>query len=523
MRTYKFHTAGSLGMAFCLVLSACGGGSSTPAEPPKPVGKLDITANATALNAAFDEAPQQLQLTVKNTGAVAVTNLTPKASSALMVDAANTCAGMTLAVNASCTLSYLIKPTAPAQGSVGLELQFSDDGVVRQAAWSIPYNFGPSQWETAPVWANQQGNAAHSGYVPVSLQAANFKFDWELGPPSTDAIVIGLTSDKDKVYASIQQDHSVCCGLHVIYALSASDGSLVWQKQLPCACYQLNEPVFADGDLFFTSWEPLERSKWRLDASTGEIRARESSSSRSIPDVAPVSWDHELYYSLDDSFSAYAHDSAAQTWAGVWTLSSLGTSAKEPAVDGKYVYRYATLGFDSTATPLNGADLVAFDRLSGGKAFEIKDQTVAPVYNAGWLVLDEGSAQAFVVGQGKALAFDLAGRKVAWEVSGDFAWQASYGDQTLFVKSQNKRLLSALDAKTGAVLWTWASPDELISDIIVTKTHLFVASANQTNAISRSSHAMEWATADGGRLMLTNTGKLIIARTDGALIAISLR
>ena len=187
-----------------------------------------------------------------------------------------------------------------------------------------------------------------------------------------------------------------------------------------------------------------------------------------------------------------------------------------PAVDAKYAYAY---------TGSYQPKLSVFDRITGAVAFEIPDRN----FNwFGWTmdaspVLNEDSTRAFATQAGRALSFDLAGRTVNWEKTGGYTGQPAYASGQLYLKANNSSQISAVDPVTGEVRWIWVSPERIVSDIIVTRSHLLVATEAKVYALQLSDRKVAWSYSATGKLALANSGILIVSGESGKVTAISLR
>lgn len=519
-------------MACCLALNGCGGGNGGESL----VGRVDITSNTAEIKGAYDE-PLQFELTVKNTGPVALTGLTPRASSSLTEMSVNGCAGIVLQVNATCSLVYTVRPTAAGEGTLGVDVQFVDAGQARQASASVRYVFTASQWDTAPAWAGQSGNASHTGYMPVSLRAADFKLAWTASPtpPSGGLILYGITSDNGRIYATAMPAKLSGFPPSAVYAVSAQDGSLAWQRdfvetngtsgrETPF----VGGPAIIEGELFVTMSMALRNKLFRIDASTGDTKSEyRAGESRLASFYNPVVEGGTFFIYEHDNYPGILifdpHDPEQVDEFHVpssWSKNVPGGTGNQIAADSRYIYLYVGSFYGDTS---RHPALLVIDRATNQPAFKIPDvvRNNPPEENAP--VLDEGSAHAFLSIDGSLVCFDLSQRLVAWEAKG-YAGPPAYAERTVFVTDKDRLTLSALDATTGSVLWSWTAPEQIISNIVVTKTHVFVAGAAATYAISRASHLQEWTHADGGAsLMIHSKGKLVIAKNSGELTGISLR
>ncbi|MDT8999992.1 PQQ-binding-like beta-propeller repeat protein [Paucibacter sp. APW11] len=496
-----------LALACAIALSACGGGGSTPTP-----SKVELSTGIASLQGAYDQ-PQSLQLTVTNAGQAAVSNLNAKASDPMLLVVSDTCTGKTLAASSNCTVTYRVKGASAGQGAVNVTVQYTGDDGTGSKALSVPYNFGPSQWASTATWSNPLGNTSNSGYVPVVLDSANFKLAWEFAPDQADLYLQGVTSDQDRIYFTALDTRNLGF-ITWVYALSQQDGGLRWKDSSLPARYGGGAPAVVGGKVLVEGASDFVAKKNWIDAVTGVSQISEASLCGHKGVYSdPVIWDQGMYRYCGTFPSVSRTDiGPPPTWWNYFGVVGEYISPTGLAVDAQRVYV-----FDA-----RGGQLTGLDRVTGQLAFQIKNEP-----SSGQLryspVLDEGSAHIFMGGDDAVSAMDLTQRSVLWTVSG-YSGQPAYGNQTVYVKLMGEPAsLGALDAKTGERLWSWVLPEVIVSNIVVTKTHVFVASAKNTYGLNIGRKTMDLVyPAGGAQLLLTNTGKLIIAGKHGRVSAIAL-
>src|SRR5262249_49127649 len=115
---------------------------------------------------------------------------------------------------------------APSSVAVPFDVQ------VLSASSAWPGNHEPplAAWSGVPDWTIFQGNAAHTGYVPVSVDPNSFSSRWQGGPTLNNtpnnyngAFAYTLTTDAGQLY--------IATGT-TLYALSELDGSQAWSYQV---------------------------------------------------------------------------------------------------------------------------------------------------------------------------------------------------------------------------------------------------------------------------------------------------
>jgi hypothetical protein len=109
------------------------------------------------------------------------------------------------------------------------------------------------------------------------------------------------------------------------------------------------------------------------------------------------------------------------------------------------------------------------------------------------------------------IRFDLASHNVSWQIDGHFlSGMAVVNGKILDV---NSGALEVRDEQTGNVLWTWTPPvgHPVTSNIVVTDSHIFVATVSATYAIDWNSHVAVWTTSFGAAATPNFGGGLAIA------------
>lgn len=226
---------------------------------------------------------------------------------------------------------------------------------------------------------------------------------------------------------------------------------------------------------------------------------------------APTLFDGTIYVDGGSYGGMYAFDafSGEQRWFHALPQYDGWT----PAVDETQAYAY--VGDYQPA-------LYVLDRFSGNEKFRIDDpgfdwngwtMNLAPVLG------DQGEVLA--IHDGRLIRFDLAGRRIAWQIDGGFQGQPTLAKGAIYTISAAG--LDVRDEQTGARLWTWTPPagETLQDTMIATDTHLLLSTNTRVHAIELLSHQTEWSFDASGKLALANE-TLYVAGSDGTLTAIAL-
>ena len=202
-----------------------------------------------------------------------------------------------------------------------------------------------------PAWATFQGNARHSGYVPLASDASKFVKNWDVAVKPGVALN-PVVEDGNQVYVST----SGYFGVQMLFGVNHTNGATLWSRDFG-PIHGVHPPACANGKVYVTT-------------------------------------------------SVNQYDQ--------WT----------PAVDGGLVYAY---------TGNNSPALTVFDSTTGATAYSIPDpgfhwdgwsMNLAPVVSGETLFAIQGN---------RLLCFDLANKKIAWQLTGTYVGQVSLAKDALYM------------------------------------------------------------------------------------------
>ncbi|WGL16319.1 PQQ-binding-like beta-propeller repeat protein [Microbulbifer bruguierae] len=349
-------------------------------------------------------------------------------------------------------------------------------------------------------WGNAQGGPDHTGYTPWDLDAANFALRWS------------------KTFADVQRLHPAAAGdgrvfvssdsyfgNQRIYGLDAASGDILWEKAYD-EIHSLNPPSFASGKVYFQSGGHEDSFIRGLDAATGALVFASSYSNQWSNYLAPTVFDGQLYMAGGYYGGMYSHN--GESGELNWFTNTTQNDGFTPAVDEEYVYVFIN-------------DLAAYHRPSGELAYRIDVPAIdyfSYDVNLATVLTGLGNAVATATQSGGLMVFDLANKSVLWAKWGGYRGQPSSHLGQIFVLESG--ILKVLDESSGEILWSYEASEPLTSNIVVTRTHIFVGGATTTFAIDKGSRSAVWSHAASGKLSLSDEGVLYIAGT--ALTAIDL-
>jgi hypothetical protein len=397
-------------------------------------------------------------------------------------------------------------PLAPASIVVPYDLRVLSSG----DAWS-GNNLTPlAARQPAPDWTMYQGNAAHTGLVPVSIDPNRFSTRWQgptlnnKFPPSYD-LSTTLATSGGRIFIAANNS---------LFAFSENDASQIWVRNLGLT---VSPPAVADGTVYIMS-----------TLSDLQLRAFNASDGGSLfARFLAVPWGQQNPGATIGPQGVYAYGASDSTGnpnqGGLYGFGFSGLptffrylgygSNSTPAVDAAHVYFHfgsllvvnpatgvvdATIpnnGLQDCETSVLGAPDSVFARCRSG--FNVHDRLVR---------------------------FNVASRSVAWQSNGDFPTNPAYGAGVAYAPNNNPLRLEARDEGTGNLLWSWIPPlpgdAGFVSEVMLTNTMAFVSTNLNVYGIDLVTHRTVWSYPFPGSLALSQNGILYIQGV-GPLTAIN--
>ncbi len=372
-------------------------------------------------------------------------------------------------------------------------------------------------------WAQHQANAAHAGYLPMTLDASKFNRRWRWSVP-------GATPGGGQLQPVVTSDgtvYAVTTGYFQaasIHALAEHDSSTRWSRDFG-VIFAANPPSTDAGMLYLATSGHSDTFMWGFDGSTGALNFRTAFSSQWEHYMAPAIANGAVYTNGGSygGLLSFKVSDGSQNWFA--NLSQIDQWT--PAVDSSYAYTFMPSGLN------------VIDAATGAAAFVIADpNNTAQGYSVAGVPMIIGSNNVVVInGQGYAgsvnrlVSFDIAARSAKWSVPGSFTQAPAFAKGVIY--TVNGAQLEARSAVDGSRLWSWF-PDEASTDpfggaygqasgnIIVTDNLLFVSTSTRVYALDLATHKTVWVFQQPGRLALSPNGVLYIATTANGNLPASL-
>jgi hypothetical protein len=369
-----------------------------------------------------------------------------------------------------------------------------------------------------PDWTMYQGNAAHTGYVPVSLDPNSFSTRWR-GPSLGNQI--GYNASEETLTTSDGQLF-LPNGL-ALYALNELDASQVWTHDFSTlATPSINPPSVANSTVYVVAGQQTSTALYALNASDGTLVFQSPLVSQFEHHLAPTIGAQGVYTNAGEYGGLYGFSSSGQQ---LFFEQLAQTSEWTPAVDDSYVYSYT-------------GPLTISDPVSGALIASIQDPTFSNyVYTIGGSVVLGAPGSVFAANYSNAflngggigntlLDFDVNHQTIAWQVAGDYENTPAYHAGILYSVNNNPFQLEARSESDGSLLWSWTPPQvgdsTFTSEVLLTDTLVFVSTQLGIYGIDVNTRQTVWSYPLVGRLALSQSGILYI-QGQGPLIAINVK
>ena len=505
------------------LVSGCGGGGSpTPTPAPAPVATtpaLPVTLSASSTSLVVEEGTSQsFTLTASYTG----TSTSPIVAD---VKVAGNRVELTAAPSVSGSTFSVPLRTTPliAGGKASSTVTFR---LCTSAECSTVYP-GSTQTFTASVdmrlkdWATFQRDPAHTGYVAVRYDTADFANAWSLvttpdRPTEVAARRGGLFFNVGSYGAATTRTRAV----------NPVTGAELWSYDLGRNSY-FSGPSYSNGRIVSMAMDmssgtvPMQI----IDAESGRAGGTLTYASQFSPGGVPTPVGDELYFQAGYFGNVvYAANTAtgARDWFRDTTQPSQGYvhEGQSVAVDQSSVYYFG------------GGNLFALSRATGAITHTIRNPYFSKfgmsyhgVYRGAPIIAPNGRIVTFTDNRQASqamplMAFSLSSTIPVWRSSASYVGHPALRDTTLYAIQAGSARIDRLSSEDGSVIGTidlGQGRGDLDSNIIVTGSHLFVASATATYAIDlrQADFPVVWTAPKGGALAITPDNMLVISATDG--------
>lgn len=419
--------------------------------------------------------------------------------------------------------------------------------------WSLPYTVNVKSHTNlvalSPIpdyhgWVSRFGGKTNTGFVPVTLDSAQFTYRWYKRLPKNKAVT-DLVVENDKIFYYEGDTRDVNFSAFSVVALDQRDGSTLWTKTFDPATggsvlnrgYGLN---VADGLVSLVHYAPPRGDAYFTALNTGSGQVS----------VDQKAWDYAYagsgallegdYFYMYGSFQSHygigrvSRDDGSLNWMldGPSYDNNISREYWLPTMDSQNIYIYG----QPTCNPVQYCDpagLSVLDKQTGSKVAFVADpkstlidhgEIMPPIItDQGILALSGRRSSIFNYTEPSLGLYDTTAKSLKWSVNDSFLYQPVVANGVVYTVIPGPSPVSELklvvrDLASGNVLWSLpiVNPDGLITDIsdamIITNNLLFVATANQVVAININSHEIVWEYPFGGHIAMTQSGVLVVTR-----------
>jgi outer membrane protein assembly factor BamB len=406
-----------------------------------------------------------------------------------------------LCANAACTEFQAVK---------SIKVPYRIDALSTASAWPGNHVTPLAAWPGVPDWTMFQGNAAHTGFVPVELDPDQITTRWQQPARTVSSgysSIIASTATSDGQLFVSGDDH--------LYALEEFDGSTNWSYDFHSLPFpSVNPAGIADGIVYVAAGQQSSTYLFAFKAKSGGLVFKSAMSSQWENYLAPTIGTSGIYTDAGTYGGLYGF---AASGAELFFATEEQTSLWTPAVDANGVYSYT--GYLQVNDPVTGAVTHAIpDPTFENYIYEIGG---SPVIGAPGSIFMANYENSIINGGGignTLLNFQVASNSIAWKIPGDYPTTPAYAKGRLYVGNNNPMQLEVRAESDGSLIWSWVPPQAgdigFISEVLLTKNLVFVSTNLATYAVDLSTHSAVWSVPLVGKLSLSKNGVLYIQAAD---------
>lgn len=365
----------------------------------------------------------------------------------------------------------------------------------------------------AQDWETTQGNAAHNGYVPITLDATRFAKAWEWKRPG-----VSMSGTTGAIYHPVTAGRLVFVtanGINssgpAVFAINEADGLVKWTQPftLSSSGATLNPPAVSEGTVYVPTTGHADTFLWSFDAADGTPRIKSSFRTQWYDILAPTVSNGIAYLNAGYTTGVvYAFDRTTGT--KTWEASAGTAGLNTPALDN--ANRLYAMNGDSLniLDARNGTLLGNIGPISGGMQADYDgtaivgaDDSVTALVGERW---DDPDAR-------QLRNYAIESKTVRWTSVKTYRRYPAVAKGVIYATSNNPLSFDALDEKTGQLLWSWSpvsSDNGFIHNVVVTDNLAFVSTTRSLYAIDLATHKPVWQTAEPGYVAISGTRMIYV-------------
>jgi outer membrane protein assembly factor BamB len=464
------------------------------------------------------------------------------------------------------SLTTETQKTLPAgihSGAITVELCKDDQCAVQYpgSPVSVPYEvrvMSPSP-DLKPLsavpngkdWQTHGGSAAHTGYVPITIDPATFTRRWKWLPqdPKVKSLSDAVTYQGQAfVTTNVKFGIDPGGGFSAV-GIDEATGQTAWvhpfERGPDLSVDRMDPPTVDNGKVYAAASGNFGASVFALNSANGDQIWRSGFTTQGggfFLDAPTASGDSVISHGGQaGGLVALDATTGVVQWISDGPLGIADfTQAGSVAADGTVLYSVMPQSETSGRPVLRG-----FDRLTGAKLYSIdtslptsislREPSPTPVITGANSVL---IGYWYLIGGAKYRLekFDTQNRTVSWFVDSDTFPDLPFSDLdpvvangVVYMVNIALNRIEARNASDGTLLWTWTpptvdqSPFRMGARMIVTDNLLFAATDRFVYAVSLTSHTDVWSHWNSGTLAMSASGVLYVKSDAAFLDAINLR
>jgi hypothetical protein len=393
-------------------------------------------------------------------------------------------------------------------------------------------------------WTTIGGSSAHTGFVPITLNAAQFSPRWRytlLAQPLQNVILPEVTTANGSVYFL---EATYTTGNYSFDVLQESDGSAIYggagASGSVAGCSYVSGLTLSGSQAFASAYRCGTGTDTRLYAWNAATAAIQSATPYPHPPTgdatssAPPTVLNGVVAVAGTDIGEGTTGFDPNTSLSQWSTPDGGLAGSSLATDASHLYAAGTTDQGGTLA------LLTLDPASGSLLSSANLQITVP----GPITPVVAGTDAVISAWTSLIDVDTVTQTVKWSVAGNYQQRPAIANGVVYVVDNVSGAiqLEARNLKDGTLLWTWSAGAPKFTTLgydnqgapIVTNNLVLLSTDGGVNAVDLGTHQSVWSYPWPGRLALSANGILYVSReassgftsgqiiSDGYLAAINL-
>lgn len=369
------------------------------------------------------------------------------------------------------------------------------------------------------AWSGYGGNGARTGYAAVSLDASKFTTRWTTWlSTGTGYVGEGISLQAGRIAVTDTKGDAGGKALSNASMLDLRDGKTLWTTLLP----ELPTQVIANGERLY--WAAKMGRVMVTSANGGAVVGEHNGKGNTYADPGWTFAGSRLLMPVDPEVNYLSAIDVSDLSKAVWTTTlpdrlsnrnyrAWGVTADAAAgvayVNAGGVYRVIRLSDGAIQAEANvptREDLV-FSQIATNQAPVLADDGVSTI------LLSHRNMEPSEATPNHLTVVDRMTGTQRWDTTGQFMDHPVTARGVVYAANQLTKAVEARSVADGTLLWSWPmeSADRYWQrQMVLTDTHLFVSTDQQTLALDLATKQAVWRVPSGGWIGLTPEGVLVV-------------